>query len=130
MQKCILPLSKFLFLLAVLPLLLLFLLLLLSLLLLLLLSSFKSLSHSLIQYDRCVKLDTYLLQFLCQMTSWVKFFAHVIFYLPFLCSKATTFCELKQLSLWQKYQSVPKRKDLNQKWKVRLKWNNEQMHSN
>ena len=43
---------------------------------------------------RFVKSDNYLLQFLCHMTSDVKF-SHKFFYLPFLSSKATTFYELK-----------------------------------
>ena len=43
---------------------------------------------------RYVKSDNYLQQFLCHMTSDVKF-SQIFFYLTFQCLKATTFYEFK-----------------------------------
>ena len=48
-----------------------------------------SLTHLLHAPDGYAELDTYFLQFLCHMTSDVKFSANAFFYLLFLCSKAT-----------------------------------------
>ena len=52
------------------------------------------LSHSLNTYGGYVKSDNYRLQFLCNMTSDVKFLL-MFFCLPFACSKATALYELK-----------------------------------
>ena len=67
--------------------------LLLLLLLLLLLPS--PLKHSLCCHGGYVKLNTYLLQFLCYRISDATFFAHTFFYLPFIYSKVTAFYKLK-----------------------------------
>ena len=86
--KMYINIIKFSFMLAVFPLSLSLLFsLLLSLLLLLPLSQLVSLSHSLSLYDGYVKLDTYLLKFLCHMTSDIKFFVHVFFIYLFFVQK-------------------------------------------